>query len=129
MEDERRLYHYKKKRPFARIHREWRSRFRYLRSKINSNFCSAALPPLTFLHFSAWCLCHCPSLFQRVSKNGMKDSVNYQIISPKDLAKSVLSEVGSSTFMANNQDKRRTGVRIEIIMTKCTKSYDGDFMY
>ncbi|KAL1341985.1 hypothetical protein AAHE18_09G126600 [Arachis hypogaea] len=46
-----------------------------------------------FLHFSAWCLCRCPSLFQRVSKNGMKDSVNYQIISPKDLAKSVLSSI------------------------------------
>ncbi|XP_016173363.1 uncharacterized protein LOC107615860 [Arachis ipaensis] len=78
---------------FARIHREWRNRFRHLRSKINSNLCSAALPPLTFLYFSAWCLCCCPSLFQRVSKNRMKDSVNYQIISPKDLAKSVLSSI------------------------------------
>ncbi|QHO23941.1 uncharacterized protein DS421_12g367970 [Arachis hypogaea] len=29
----------------------------------------------------------------RVSKNRMKDSVNYQIISPKDLAKSVLSSI------------------------------------
>ncbi|XLR10879.1 hypothetical protein HN51_047586, partial [Arachis hypogaea] len=78
---------------FARIHREWRSQFRHLHSKINSNLCSAALPPLTFLYFSAWCLCCCPSLFQRVSKNRMKDSVNYQIISPKDLAKSVLSSI------------------------------------
>ncbi|RYR08723.1 hypothetical protein Ahy_B05g076554 [Arachis hypogaea] len=34
-----------------------------------------------------------------------------------------------STLEANNQDKRRIGVRTEIIITKYTKSYNGDFMY
>ncbi|XP_016181279.1 uncharacterized protein LOC107623499 isoform X2 [Arachis ipaensis] len=34
-----------------------------------------------------------------------------------------------STLEANNQDKRRIGVRTEIIMTKYTKIYDGNFMY
>ncbi|KAK7258124.1 hypothetical protein RIF29_32589 [Crotalaria pallida] len=34
-----------------------------------------------------------------VSDNGLKESVNYQIISPKDLAKSVLSEAGWSNFL------------------------------
>ena len=35
----------------------------------------------------------------RVSDNGLKESVNYQIISPKDLAKSVLSAAGWSNFL------------------------------
>ncbi|KAL1326211.1 uncharacterized protein LOC107633235 isoform X2 [Arachis ipaensis] len=34
-----------------------------------------------------------------------------------------------STLKANNQDKRRIGVRTEIVLTKCTKNYDRDFMY
>ncbi|XLU71226.1 hypothetical protein S245_030279 [Arachis hypogaea] len=34
-----------------------------------------------------------------------------------------------STLEANNQDKGRIGARIEIIMTKYIKSYDGDFIY
>jgi hypothetical protein len=35
----------------------------------------------------------------RVSDNGLKESVNYQVISPKDLAKSVFSEAGWSNFL------------------------------
>ncbi|QHO35083.1 hypothetical protein S83_029101 [Arachis hypogaea] len=77
-----------------------------------------------FLHFSAWCLCRCPSLFQRVSKNGMKDSVNYQIISPKDLAKSVLSSIIEFTredveALLNEKAKRKDRFNYKVINTEC----------
>ncbi|PNX75285.1 hypothetical protein L195_g031218, partial [Trifolium pratense] len=39
----------------------------------------------------------------RVSDNGLKESVNYQVISPKDLAKSVLSEAGWSNFLCKGK--------------------------
>ncbi|KAK7264054.1 hypothetical protein RJT34_31657 [Clitoria ternatea] len=39
------------------------------------------------------------SHYQLASENGLKESVNYQVISPKDLAKSVLSEAGWSNFL------------------------------
>ena len=37
--------------------------------------------------------------YYRASENGLKESVNYQVISPKDLAKSVFSEAGWSNFL------------------------------
>ncbi|OIW05595.1 hypothetical protein TanjilG_23381 [Lupinus angustifolius] len=39
------------------------------------------------------------SHYNLVSENGLKESVNYQTISPKDLAKSVSSEAGWSNFL------------------------------
>ncbi|XP_020215072.1 uncharacterized protein LOC109799010 isoform X2 [Cajanus cajan] len=39
------------------------------------------------------------SHYQLASENELKESVNYQVISPKDLAKSVLSEAGWSNFL------------------------------
>nr|AFK45859.1 unknown [Lotus japonicus] len=39
------------------------------------------------------------SHYNLVSDNGLKESVNYQVISPKDLAKSVSSEAGWSNFL------------------------------
>lgn len=38
-------------------------------------------------------------LLLRLSSHGVKEVINYQAISPKDLAKSVLSEGGWSNFM------------------------------
>ena len=37
--------------------------------------------------------------YYRASENILKESVNYQVISPKDLAKSILSEAGWSNFL------------------------------
>ncbi|KAL5060514.1 hypothetical protein RYX36_032118, partial [Vicia faba] len=38
-----------------------------------------------------------------VSDNGLKGSINYQVISPKDLAKSVLSEAGRSNYICKGK--------------------------
>ncbi|CAJ2655228.1 uncharacterized protein LOC123921241 isoform X2 [Trifolium pratense] len=43
------------------------------------------------------------SHYNLVSDNGLKESVNYQVISPKDLAKSVLSEAGWSNFLCKGK--------------------------
>ncbi|RDX73241.1 hypothetical protein CR513_47182, partial [Mucuna pruriens] len=43
------------------------------------------------------------SHYQLASENGLKESVNYQVISPKDLAKSVLSEAGWSNFLCKGK--------------------------
>ncbi|TKY67817.1 hypothetical protein E2542_SST10713 [Spatholobus suberectus] len=43
------------------------------------------------------------SHYQLASENGLKESVNYQVISPKDLAKYVLSEVGWSNFLCKGK--------------------------
>ncbi|CAK8576932.1 unnamed protein product [Lathyrus sativus] len=43
------------------------------------------------------------SHYNLVSDNGLKGSVNYQVISPKDLAKSVLSEAGWSNFLCKGK--------------------------
>ncbi|KAG5118147.1 hypothetical protein JHK82_032567 [Glycine max] len=42
--------------------------------------------------------------FLRASENILKESVNYQVISPKDLAKSILSEAGWSNFLLQSSD-------------------------
>lgn len=43
------------------------------------------------------------SHYKLISDNGLKESVNYQVISPKDLAKSVLSEAGWSNFLCKGK--------------------------
>lgn len=43
------------------------------------------------------------SHYNLVSDNGLKESVNYQVISPKDLAKSVLTEAGWSNFLCKGK--------------------------
>ncbi|KAK2433312.1 2-C-methyl-D-erythritol 4-phosphate cytidylyltransferase [Trifolium repens] len=43
------------------------------------------------------------SHYNLVSDNGLKESVNYQVISPKDLAKSVFSEAGWSNFLCKGK--------------------------
>ncbi|MED6181476.1 hypothetical protein PIB30_019550 [Stylosanthes scabra] len=48
------------------------------------------------------------SHYDLISDSGMKDSVNYQIISPKGLAKSVLSEAGWSNFLCNGKESQET---------------------
>ncbi|RYR25806.1 hypothetical protein Ahy_B02g059801 isoform I [Arachis hypogaea] len=55
--------------------------------------CSAAADVPLFLCLVPLLLSFTLPKRSRVSKNRMKDSVNYQIISPKDLAKSVLSSI------------------------------------
>ncbi|KAL2329213.1 hypothetical protein Fmac_022640 [Flemingia macrophylla] len=43
------------------------------------------------------------SHYQLASENELKESVNYQVISPKDLAKTVLSEAGWSDFLCKGK--------------------------
>ena len=43
------------------------------------------------------------SHYELASENGLKESVNYQVISPKDLAKSVFSEAGWSNFLCKGK--------------------------
>ncbi|KAK7404314.1 hypothetical protein VNO78_05107 [Psophocarpus tetragonolobus] len=43
------------------------------------------------------------SHYELGSENGLKESVNYQVISPEDLAKSVLSEAGWSNFLCKGK--------------------------
>ncbi|KAJ1420673.1 putative transmembrane protein [Sesbania bispinosa] len=43
------------------------------------------------------------SHYNPVSDNGLKESVNYQVISPKDLAKSVSAEAGWSNFLCKGK--------------------------